>query len=86
MGEKLTKRMRDRLEEIAACVPDERWPLPAYWHSMATDRALVKRGMIERVEHTTTLGGEGNVSKFTAVWHLCRVTPAGRLALESAHV
>ncbi len=81
-GEKLTKAQAKRLKEIAGYIPnDSRWPHAAYWGG-ATDRSLVKRGLIERVQHSSKLGGGGAIGGFSVQWNLCRITDAGRAALQ----
>lgn len=78
----LTRRQRDRLETIKGYVPSAQWPHPAFWKDSRTDISLVRRGLVERIDYTTKLGGP-SVAGFSATWHLCKITEAGRLALTA---
>lgn len=75
MGEKLSKLQKARLRDINRA---RREGSATFWND-ATDRSLLRRGLIERCDNTTVLGS--NVS-FTNC--LCRTTDAGRAALSKA--
>lgn len=79
---KLTEKQRSRLCDIGKFQPGRDFPYPAYWKDSPTDRSLVRRGLIERVEYEKPLGGTGAMSGIKAIWDLCKITPAGRRALD----
>jgi hypothetical protein len=73
MSGKLSAMQTQRLRHIALSRLR-----PAAWFSSPTDKSLLRRGLIERCDHTQQLAT--NV-KF--VTYLCRLTDAGREALEA---
>ena len=73
----LTANQIKRLRSIADYQPNDThlgMPYPAFWPGWNTDRSLVGRGLVERVDVKSGLG----------TLCCCRLTEAGRAALARA--
>lgn len=84
MGKRLTKMQILRLRQISDYRGSTEYPNAPFWKDSATDKSLIKRGLVERADIQRTLGGGGTVGGFSVTWHACRLTDAGRAALSRA--
>jgi hypothetical protein len=76
-GLRLTKLQWHRLREIGSVKLSDSAP----WWSSATDKSLLRRGLIERCDETRKLS-----SSVSFTTYLCRLTDAGRSALAGEDV
>lgn len=70
---KLTAKQVARLRNIDGRVLTDAAP----WRGTATDRSLLRRGLIERCDETRKISAQVSFCTF-----LCKLTPAGRAALN----
>lgn len=74
---RLTVLQRARLYEIRNYVPRNDIPGPSFMKASLTDKALLKRGLIETYVHKQPFGGNTVLSRTWIEFTLCRITEAG---------